>query len=169
MGTTIEDITNAADVGKGTFFNYFPSKEHILIACGQLKMERVRSFVTQHIDSKEPMDRLLFQIARTLTEDVENSPLLVRAVLVPVSSSEPVRMQIMDKLEQERQLLAELIGARQKRGQVRGDLASVELARQFQQALFGTVILWSLAPSKPLSECLKEMLDVLWSGIRFRS
>jgi hypothetical protein len=29
--TTVEDITNAADVGKGTFFNYFPSKEHILI------------------------------------------------------------------------------------------------------------------------------------------
>ncbi len=28
--TTVEDITNAADVGKGTFFNYFPSKEHIL-------------------------------------------------------------------------------------------------------------------------------------------
>src|SRR2546422_8324892 len=30
--TTVEDITEAADVGKGTFFNYFPSKEHILLA-----------------------------------------------------------------------------------------------------------------------------------------
>src|SRR5216683_1954195 len=28
--TTVEDITEAADVGKGTFFNYFPSKDHIL-------------------------------------------------------------------------------------------------------------------------------------------
>src|SRR5258708_6487107 len=26
--TTVEDITEAADVGKGTFFNYFPTKEH---------------------------------------------------------------------------------------------------------------------------------------------
>ena len=25
--TTVEDITEAADLGKGTFFNYFPSKE----------------------------------------------------------------------------------------------------------------------------------------------
>src|SRR5205807_6036630 len=30
--TTVEDITKAADVGKGTFFNYFPSKDHILLA-----------------------------------------------------------------------------------------------------------------------------------------
>src|SRR5437899_3870437 len=30
FSTTVEDITEAADVGKGTFFNYFPSKEHVL-------------------------------------------------------------------------------------------------------------------------------------------
>ena len=36
--TTVEDITNAADVGKGTFFNYFPSKEHILIAFSDLQL-----------------------------------------------------------------------------------------------------------------------------------
>ncbi len=27
---TVEDITEAADVGKGTFFNYFESKDHVL-------------------------------------------------------------------------------------------------------------------------------------------
>src|SRR6266404_8070958 len=30
--TTVEQITEAADVGKGTFFNYFPSKDHILLS-----------------------------------------------------------------------------------------------------------------------------------------
>ena len=28
--TTVEEITEAADVAKGTFFNYFPSKEALL-------------------------------------------------------------------------------------------------------------------------------------------
>jgi AcrR family transcriptional regulator len=28
--TTVEDITERADVAKGTFFNYFPSKEALL-------------------------------------------------------------------------------------------------------------------------------------------
>src|SRR5437879_1555790 len=30
--TTVEQITEAADVAKGTFFNYFPSKEHLLLS-----------------------------------------------------------------------------------------------------------------------------------------
>src|SRR5580704_6170776 len=34
LETTVEDITDAADVGKGTFFNYFPTKEHVLATFG---------------------------------------------------------------------------------------------------------------------------------------
>src|SRR5260370_41803988 len=40
--TTVEDITNAADVGKGTFFNYFPSKDHILLALRSRQPAKVR-------------------------------------------------------------------------------------------------------------------------------
>src|SRR5438045_84507 len=38
LETTVEDITEAADVGKGTFFNYFPSKDHILLAFGEMQL-----------------------------------------------------------------------------------------------------------------------------------
>src|ERR1700736_4454323 len=34
LETTVEDITEAADVGKGTFFNYFRTKEHVLATFG---------------------------------------------------------------------------------------------------------------------------------------
>jgi AcrR family transcriptional regulator len=30
--TTVEAVTDLADTGKGTFFNYFPTKEHVLAA-----------------------------------------------------------------------------------------------------------------------------------------
>src|SRR6201984_838922 len=43
--TTVEDITNAADVGKGTFFNYFPSKEHILIDFSDMQLGKLERFV----------------------------------------------------------------------------------------------------------------------------
>ncbi len=39
--TTVEDITEAADVGKGTFFNYFPSKDHILLAFGEMQLAKL--------------------------------------------------------------------------------------------------------------------------------
>ena len=31
VNTRVEEITAAADVAKGTFFNYFPTKEHLLV------------------------------------------------------------------------------------------------------------------------------------------
>src|SRR5580693_10353529 len=38
LETTVEDITEAADVGKGTFFNYFPTKEHVLATFGSERL-----------------------------------------------------------------------------------------------------------------------------------
>src|SRR5579871_3471645 len=52
--TTVEDITEAADVGKGTFFNYFPSKEHILIAFSDMQLGKLERFVEAARSSKEP-------------------------------------------------------------------------------------------------------------------
>src|SRR5260370_8220596 len=43
--TTVEDITEAADVGKGTFFNYFPSKDHILLAFGQMQLSKLEAAI----------------------------------------------------------------------------------------------------------------------------
>src|ERR1035437_3948498 len=39
---TVEDITEAADVGKGTFFNYFQSKEHVLGVMAEIQLGKVR-------------------------------------------------------------------------------------------------------------------------------
>jgi AcrR family transcriptional regulator len=167
--TTVEDITNAADVGKGTFFNYFPSKEHILAHLCQLQMGKIREFVAQAMHSRETMDRVLYKLALIVTEEFAHSPELVRSILAPFFSTESARDQMADDLEQDREILAELMAARQKRGEIRGDFSPMDLALQAQRALFGTTILWSLEPSRPLPDCLKEMSNVLWSGIRTQS
>ncbi len=41
LETTVEDITEAADVGKGTFFNYFPTKEHVLATYGEQRVAAI--------------------------------------------------------------------------------------------------------------------------------
>src|SRR3974390_2212003 len=55
--TTVEDITNAADVGKGTFFNYFPSKDHILLAFAEMQLARLRMAVDEARRTKEPLPK----------------------------------------------------------------------------------------------------------------
>lgn len=164
--TTIEDITNAADVGKGTFFNYFPSKEHILAHLCQLQMEKIREFVSKAMHSAESMDRVLYELALILTEEFARSPALLQSILTPMFSSESARHQMADDFADNRLALAELMAARQDRGEIRSDFTPGELALQFQRALFGTSVLWSLDPSQPLSECLKQISEVLWSGIQ---
>src|SRR5271170_4822399 len=41
LETTVEDITEAADVGKGTFFNYFRTKEHVLATFGAERLASI--------------------------------------------------------------------------------------------------------------------------------
>jgi AcrR family transcriptional regulator len=164
--TTVEDITNAADVGKGTFFNYFPSKEHILAHLCQMQMGKIREFVSQALHSSESMEQLLYKLALIVTEKFSHSPALVRNTLVPFFSNDSAREQMAQDLKEDREILAELMAARQERGEIRNDLSPAKLALQFQRVFFGTTVLWSLNPSKPLPDCLKEMASVLWKGIR---
>lgn len=165
-GTTVEDITNAADIGKGTFFNYFPSKEHILAHLCQLQMGKIREFVSQAIESGESMDRVLYELASILTEEFARNPALVQSILIPSLSSDSMRQEMVNDVDEDRRILAKLMAARQERGEIRDDFAPTELALQFQRALLGTTVLWSLDPSQPLPDCLKQMSSVLWSGIR---
>ncbi len=165
-GTTVEDITNEADVGKGTFFNYFPNKEDILIHLCQLQMGKIREFVSKSLHSPKSMDLVLYELALKLIEEFGHSPALMQSILAAFFSSESARQQMAKDFVADRLVLAELMSARQGRGELRGDFSAMELAFQFQRALFGTTVLWSLDPSKPLPDCLKEMANVLWSGIR---
>src|ERR1700740_2099105 len=57
--TTVEDITNAADVGKGTFFNYFPSKDHILMAFGEMHPGKLQKAINIARKKSEPMPQFL--------------------------------------------------------------------------------------------------------------
>src|SRR5260370_17336588 len=56
--TTVEDITEAADVGKGTFFNYFPSKDHILLAFAEMHLLNLDPTVSLTPQPNHPLPSL---------------------------------------------------------------------------------------------------------------
>src|SRR5271154_6849295 len=67
--TTVEDITNAADLGKGTFFNYFPSKDHILLAFGEMQFSKLQAAVEEARRSSTPMPVFLRSLGNRMTEE----------------------------------------------------------------------------------------------------
>src|ERR1700744_3335657 len=78
--TTVEDITNAADVGKGTFFNYFPSKQHILVAFSEMQLGKLDQFVEAARSSKEPMRAFFRTMSRQRTSEPAKKPYCMRAM-----------------------------------------------------------------------------------------
>jgi hypothetical protein len=53
----------------------------------------------------------------------------------------------------------------QQRGEIRADLKPLEIARAFQQTMFGSFLLWSLHPQETLSDIIDCTQAMLWSGL----
>jgi AcrR family transcriptional regulator len=161
--TTVEDITNAADVGKGTFFNYFPTKEHILVAFSDMQVARLQHVVSTVCESTEPMSQFFRTLTFRMTE--EPAPSVVRAILQANLSGSSVRNAMRVSHSRMHGLLTELVRAGQKRGEFRRDIPAKELAHVFRQTIFGTLLMWSVYEDGPLRERINTALNVLWMGL----
>jgi AcrR family transcriptional regulator len=162
--TTVEDITNAADVGKGTFFNYFPSKEHILIAFSDMQLGKLERFVEAARISKEPMRAFFRTMSRQMTSEPAKKPDFMRALLQANLSSLSVRNMMRERNGRGENLLSQLVQIGQERGEFRRDVSALEMARVFRQMTFGTVLLWSVYGDDSLAERIERAIDILWTG-----
>ena len=166
LDTTVEEITEAADVAKGTFFNYFPTKEHLLVAYSEMQERKVLDFLA-HLPAgphsiREIMPKLLVVIA----EDPGSNPSLVRNMLGARLLSAPARRMMRQRLTHFENNVARLLSAAQQQGEIRRDGKVREMARHFLQNYFGSLLLWSLAPKGKLSDLLISNFDLFWAGVR---
>src|SRR5271165_1402962 len=166
--TTVEDITNAADVGKGTFFNYFPSKDHILLAFGELQLGKLQLAMDEARRSSMPLPEFLRSLAARMTEEPIRHPAIVRAFLQAYLSSTPVRSAMLDLQGRVLALHSQMIQLGQERGEIRDDLPPIEIAQVFRQTIFGTLLLWSLSGDDSLQTRIETAFEVLWAGLRPR-
>jgi AcrR family transcriptional regulator len=162
--TTVEDITNAADVGKGTFFNYCPSKEHVLAELASIQIGKV-SQAASAVESGASTQQVFRSLIRALAEEPARTPNLSRSLLIGILSSDATREFITSRFAEGRQVLARILALGQQRGEVRRDLQPLDLAMSFQQQLFGTIVMWSIHPGMDLGRMLDATLEVYLHGI----
>jgi AcrR family transcriptional regulator len=167
--TTVEDITEAADVGKGTFFNYFPSKEHILMAFGEMQLAKLESVISEAQKSDQPMPEVLRTLVLRMTEEPIRNPAIVRALLQANLTAVPVRGEMLRIHDQNRRLISRLIRHGQERGEIRTDLPAEEIAQVWRQVVFGTLMFWSLVGDETLVARIETAIQLLWSGIGKKS
>src|ERR1700749_169991 len=163
--TTVADITNAADVGKGTFFNYFPSKDHLLLAFSDMQIAKLQVAVDRVVQSREPMRSYLRSFGVYMTQEPARNPSLVRALLQANLSSSAVREVMRVNHARSHALLTKLIETGQERKEIRTDLPAADIAQVFRQTVFGTLLLWSVYGDSSLPDRIHMAFDLLWNGI----
>src|SRR5215813_13596486 len=142
--TTVEDITEAADVGKGTFFNYFPSKDHILLAFGEMQLGKLETAIAEARSSNMSVEDFLRALPNRMTQEPTRNPGIVRTLLQAYLSTTAVREAMVDMQRRVHALHTQIMEMGQERGEIRTDMAATEMASVFRQMIFGTLLFWSL-------------------------
>src|SRR6202045_42286 len=163
--TTVEDITEAADVGIGTFFNYFPSNDHILLAFGEMQLGKLEAAIEMARRTGEPMPEFLRALGVRMTQEPTRNPAIIRALLQAYLATTPVRAAMMDLQRRIHSLHTQMIQLGQDRGEIRNDLPAAEIAQVFRQTIFGTLLIWSLYGDATLHSRIETAFNLLWSGL----
>lgn len=166
QATTVEDITQAADVAKGTFFNYFPTKEMLLTQMGEHRLDVLRPALAEARQGRESTRTLLYRLLLALVDEPGRSRGMARCMLLGPLSGAPLGSVAETTIARGRQILSEIISVGQQQGEIRRDRAAAELAALFQQAYFGVLYLWVVHPNLKLSRCLERTFEQFWAGAR---
>jgi len=168
--TTVEDITNAADLGKGTFFNYFPSKEHILLAFGEMQLGKLRAAFEEMRSNNVPVPVFMRSLGARMTQEPIRNPAMIRILLQAfLTDDSKVREPMLELQSRVIAIHTEMIRIGQQRGEVRNDLAPEVIANVFRQTIFGTLLIWALHGDSTLLSRMENAFEVLWTGLAPRT
>lgn len=163
--TTVAEITEAAGVAKGTFFNYFPTKEDVLLALGEQtlgKLQLVEATQASRSDTVQDKVKALFRsLAAGLDADRELVRQMVyRGLRLPdLVNRERARLDFRSTISL---LLAQ--GQRRREIDPRADVEFV--ADTLYMLYFQQVVGWCTTEfSGSLIERLDRVVDLVFEGI----
>lgn len=166
---TVEDITEAADVGKGTFFNYFQSKDHVLGVMAEIQLGNVSEAVTLAESGNQTIYSVLHRLFLRLAKEPGRSPDLARAMISSFLASEGVRGLVDRNMREGRKMIVQIVAAGQMHGEIEPRMKKEKIALHLQQTIIGTLLLWSLKGRPALETWIEESFQHFWRAIAVSS
>lgn len=166
-GTSIQDIVDAADVPKGSFYTYFKSKEDFAIAAMEMvAAERIQISKRLINDrSVAPIARLVqfFESAVPGCESNLNGGCFIGNMCQEMSdSSEAIRLKVRQMMRNKTQLIEDLLEEARLDGSLKNTLATGLLAEFLFNAWEGTLMRMKASKSRePLDAFLLALPSLL--------
>lgn len=163
--TTVSEVTQAAGVAKGTFFNYFPTKEDVLLALGEQTLGKLQQVEAAEIfrgETARGKVKALFQaLAAGLDADRELVRQMVyRGLRLPdLVNRERARLDF-------RSTLSLLLAQGQRRGEIDAQADIDFVADTLYMLYFQQIVSWCTTEFMgSLAERLDRVVDLVFKGI----
>lgn len=166
--TTIADITEAADIGKGTFFTYFATKEAVFGHLGETLVEAMSAAVEAALEEATPVGESLAQMfSASAAWHTENRP-LSQQISMAAMRSELVMAEDAGNQRRFSALLRKLVEEGIRRGELRPELHPEDAVTVLGGMYFGTVLAWLTSPpgDRPLQQRFSESLRLILEGMK---
>lgn len=165
QSVTIEQIAERADVGKGTFFNYFANKEAVLTYFGANQVERLEE-VLENGEIVGAPRQCLQRLLHVLATHPNVTPELARGLFIAsLSEANPSRLY-GPSIWHIQDTLARIIRTGIKDGEFRKDHSAEELALFLLGQYFLGMLSWCCGFSAgPLPEVVDQYVELALDGI----
>ncbi len=163
-GTGIKEVVERVQVPKGSFYNYFESKEHF----GAEVIRQYARQITANMDTwlKDPDKDALNALKQFFDQEILRHQGAKEGCLIGNlgaelgDSSELCRQAMSESLQLMEQRFVRVLTKAQKQGTVRNDLTAEELASILLNAYEGVLLRMQIEKSvEPLRQFIKLMLD----------
>ena len=167
--TTATEIAKAAHVSRGTFFNYYPYKEAVLLDYGSQLLaglqEEVRSILAK---GREPVE-VLRNLFRVLAEGTAREKDLLLPMFYELLNPDPVRARADFEALPLGDLIAEILKPLREQGVLRQDFSLERMGRTLADLYFLSALRWAAyTPGRDLAEELEKNLRLLLEGMLVR-
>jgi len=166
--TTTRAIADAAEIGTGTLFVYFPEKLDLLVHVYRVDLERVVMGALDALPAELPLAEACARVFDAVYDFYDRDRALARTFVKELMFLDLDRQQEMVRLSfRFTERLGALVAAAQRRGEVRADVGTPLAANQLFGLYYWGLTAWltDRVSRRQLSTFVRMSIDLLMSGM----